>query len=57
MVLAISSCCDEHVGVCSIKFILKLMTAAVAFRCQTNTSGSQVVSVRPMGWAVCMVIM
>ena len=36
---------------------MKFMTIAVTFECQTNTRGSQVVSVRPMGWAVCMVIM
>ena len=41
-------CSDKHLGGCAMKF----MTAAVTFECQTNTRGSQVVSVRPMGWAV-----
>ena len=41
------------VPICAMKFERE----AAAFECQTNRRGSQVVSVRPMGWAVCMVIM
>ena len=48
-------CCDQNLVGWTIKFIVSLMTAT-AFECQTNR-GSQVVCVRPMGWAVCMVIM